>query len=109
MVALERGEVALPLVDAELLVRLEQRGVPDHVGEHHRDEPPLERFAHGATLSRPQAGEDGVWALVYRRRRRGWYLNGYGMWVSPNGKSVYQATDSSNNAGLAIYRRTATK
>jgi hypothetical protein len=32
---------------------------------------------------------------------------GYGMSVSPNGKSVYQATDLSNNAGLAIYRRKA--
>jgi hypothetical protein len=29
---------------------------------------------------------------------------GYGMAVSPDGSSVYQATDSSINAGLAIYR-----
>jgi DNA-binding beta-propeller fold protein YncE len=35
--------------------------------------------------------------------------DGYGMSVSPNGKSVYQATDASSNAGLAIYRRKATK
>ena len=33
--------------------------------------------------------------------------DGYGMSVSPNGRSVYQATDSSTNAGLAIYRRKA--
>lgn len=30
---------------------------------------------------------------------------GYGMSVSPDGKSVYEATDSGTNAGLAIYRR----
>jgi hypothetical protein len=29
------------------------------------------------------------------------------MSVSPNGRSVYQATDASTNAGLAIYRRKA--
>ena len=33
--------------------------------------------------------------------------DGYGMSVSPNGRSVYQATDSSLHAGLAIYRRKA--
>ena len=27
------------------------------------------------------------------------------MSVSPDGKSIYQATDSGTNAGLAIYRR----
>lgn len=29
---------------------------------------------------------------------------GYGMAVSPDGSSVYQATDASTNAGLAVYR-----
>ena len=32
---------------------------------------------------------------------------GYGMTVSPDGTSVYQATDDSSNAGLAVYRREA--
>jgi DNA-binding beta-propeller fold protein YncE len=30
---------------------------------------------------------------------------GYGMTVSPDGRSVYQATDANSNAGLAIYQR----
>jgi 6-phosphogluconolactonase (cycloisomerase 2 family) len=30
---------------------------------------------------------------------------GYGMDVSPDGRNVYQATDSPTNAGLAVYRR----
>jgi DNA-binding beta-propeller fold protein YncE len=32
---------------------------------------------------------------------------GYGMSLSPDGRSIYQATDASSNAGLAIYRRKA--
>ncbi|HJQ75285.1 MAG TPA: hypothetical protein VJ814_10375 [Gaiellaceae bacterium] len=50
VVALERVEIALPLLDREALVRLEQRGVSDHVGEHHRHQPPLERSAHARTI-----------------------------------------------------------
>ncbi len=34
---------------------------------------------------------------------------GYGMTVSPDGRSVYQATDASSNAGLAIYHRKTAK
>jgi hypothetical protein len=30
---------------------------------------------------------------------------GYGMTIAPDGRSVYQATDASSNAGLAIYAR----
>jgi hypothetical protein len=41
-----------PFLDAELLVGLQPRGVAGHVGEHHRDELPLEPFAHAATLLR---------------------------------------------------------
>ena len=52
MMPFERGEVALALVDAELLVRLQQRRVPDHVGEHHGDEPAVELSVHAATLLR---------------------------------------------------------
>lgn len=57
MMALERVDVALPFLDPQALVRLEQRGVADHVGEHHGDEPPLERFGHGATFT-PGRGRD---------------------------------------------------
>jgi hypothetical protein len=32
---------------------------------------------------------------------------GYGMGISPDGTSVYQATDANSNAGLAIYHRVA--
>jgi hypothetical protein len=32
---------------------------------------------------------------------------GYGMGISPDGASVYQATDANSNAGLAIYHRVA--
>jgi hypothetical protein len=32
---------------------------------------------------------------------------GYGMTISPDGKSVYQATDATSDAGLAIYHRVA--
>jgi hypothetical protein len=37
-VTLDRGHVSLALVHGQALVRLEQGGVPDHIGEHHRDE-----------------------------------------------------------------------
>ena len=56
VVALERSEVPLPLGDAELLVRLQQGRIADHVGEGHRDEPPLESCAHAATFSAARAG-----------------------------------------------------
>ena len=36
-----RVETSRPLVD------LHERGVPDHVGEHHRDEPTIERHSRG--------------------------------------------------------------
>jgi hypothetical protein len=58
VVALERGDVPLALGDAELLVRLEQSGVADHVGEHHRNEATVERFGHGATLPRPKTAPE---------------------------------------------------
>ncbi len=48
VVAVERGDVELALLDAEALVRLEQRRVADHVGEHHCDEPAIEPLAHGS-------------------------------------------------------------
>lgn len=32
--------------------------------------------------------------------------DGYGMSISPDGRFIYQATDASSNAGLAIYSRT---
>lgn len=45
----------------------------------------------------------GVAAVCVNGRALG---EGYGMSVSPDGHSIYQATDSSSNAGLAIYSRT---
>jgi len=39
VVALERTHVPVALVESQALVRLNQRRVPDHVGEHHREDP----------------------------------------------------------------------
>ena len=56
MVAFQGVPVALPPLERELLVRLEQRGVPDHVREHHRDEAAIESEGHAAILSGPRLG-----------------------------------------------------
>ena len=55
VVAVERGHIPVALADGQLLVRLDQGGVADHVGEHHGDEPTIEALAHPATLTRPNA------------------------------------------------------
>ena len=50
VVAFHRVDVPLPRFDPDVLVRLEQRGVPDHVGEHDGDKPAFESVPHEATL-----------------------------------------------------------
>jgi hypothetical protein len=46
VVGLERTPVPVALVDSLALVRLDQRRVADHVGEHHGDEPTVELLTH---------------------------------------------------------------
>ena len=41
VVALERTHVSVAFVECQMLVRLDERRVSDHVGEHHRDEPTI--------------------------------------------------------------------
>ena len=41
---------------ADVLVRLDQRRVADHVGEHHRDEPAIEPLTHRTTLLQQAMG-----------------------------------------------------
>jgi hypothetical protein len=41
VVALERTHVPVAFVECHTLVRLDERRVSDHVGEHHRDEPTI--------------------------------------------------------------------
>jgi hypothetical protein len=53
VVGLERTHVPVALVESQALVRLDQRRVPDHVGEHHRDEPTIEPLTHGSSLGAP--------------------------------------------------------
>jgi hypothetical protein len=55
VVVLERTHVAVALVEPQALVRLHQRRVPDHVGEHHRDESTIEPVTHDSSL-----GSDGI-------------------------------------------------
>ena len=50
MVALERTHVPVAFVDCHALVRLHQRRVADHVGEHHRDELAIEARSHSPHL-----------------------------------------------------------
>jgi hypothetical protein len=49
VVALQRAHVSVALVDSQALVGLQKRRVPDHVGEHHRDEPTIEPLTHNAS------------------------------------------------------------
>ena len=49
----ERVPVPRSPVDCETLVRLQQRGVPGHVREHHRNEATIERDNHDTILSAP--------------------------------------------------------
>jgi hypothetical protein len=49
----ERVPVPRSPVERETLVRLQQRGVPGHVREHHRNKPTIERDTHYAILSAP--------------------------------------------------------
>ena len=51
VVALERTHVPVALVEPQALVRLHQRRVPDHVGEHHRDEPTIEPLGHAVSTT----------------------------------------------------------
>ena len=53
VVSLERPPVPVALLERGALVRLQQRRVADHVGEHHRDEPTVEPLTHGSTLVLP--------------------------------------------------------
>ena len=48
VMALERAPVPLALLEREPLVRLHQRRVPGHVGEHHRNKATVEALNHGA-------------------------------------------------------------
>ena len=41
VLAVERAHIAVALLHGGLLVGLHERRVADHVGEHHRHEPPL--------------------------------------------------------------------
>jgi len=50
VVALERTHVQVALVESQALVGLHQRRAPDHVGEHHCDEPTIEPLTHGASF-----------------------------------------------------------
>jgi predicted amidohydrolase YtcJ len=47
------------LVESQALVRLHQRRIPDHVGEHHRDEPTIEHLTHGCSLDPPRTDGNG--------------------------------------------------
>ena len=49
VVALERAHVPVALVECHTLVSLHQCRVPDHVGEHHRDESTIEPLTHKAS------------------------------------------------------------
>ena len=51
VLAVERAHVPVALLDGGLLVGLDQHRVADHVGEHHRDEPAIERLAHGGHVT----------------------------------------------------------
>ena len=42
------------------LARLHERRVPDHVGEHHRDEPTIEPLSHDSSLVPPGDGRIGI-------------------------------------------------
>ena len=51
VVGLERASVPLALLEQGALVRLQSCRVPDHVGDHHCDEPAVERLAHGGSAA----------------------------------------------------------
>jgi hypothetical protein len=46
VLGLERSHVLVALVEPDALVRLDQRRVPDHVREHHRDEAAIAPLTH---------------------------------------------------------------
>lgn len=58
----DRPPVPVALVDGLALVRLDQRGVADHVGEDHRNEPAIELLPHTLFL--------GTWGRAGRVRMR---------------------------------------
>jgi hypothetical protein len=66
--AFEGAPEALALVEAEALVRLDQRGVAHHVSEHDGGEPPLQKLRRHSSLS-PDAPGRG------KSERRGRDLN----------------------------------
>ena len=67
VVALERTHVPVALVDSQALVGLQKRRVPDHVGEHHRDEPTVEPL--GQDLARFRGARADGCSLIRARCR----------------------------------------
>ena len=61
VVGLEGTHVPVALVESQAFVRLDQRRVPDHVGEHHRDKPTIEPLTQDSSLGPP--GGTGASAL----------------------------------------------
>jgi hypothetical protein len=51
VVTFERAPVQIPPADCKGLVGLQQRRVPDHVREHHRNKATVENHGHEAILS----------------------------------------------------------
>ncbi len=51
VLAVERGHVPLSRVDGQTFVRLYQRCVADHVGEHDRDQPAIEPSLTAVTIT----------------------------------------------------------
>jgi hypothetical protein len=52
VMVLECAHVPVALGDCQVLVRLHQRRVPDHVGEHHGNEATIEPLTHRASSPR---------------------------------------------------------
>ena len=67
----ERVPVPLSAVDCETLVRLQQRGVPGHVREHHRNKATIERVNHDAILSAPVRPRQTPFAGISRKPSNG--------------------------------------
>ncbi len=65
VMTIERRHIPISPVDGQALVRLDQRRVPDHVGEHHRGQPAIEPLAHEATIPSPRSSSS--FYLLQRR------------------------------------------
>ena len=62
--------VPVALLERRALVRLDQRRVSDHVGEHHRDEPTIERHSQGIPFARSAGTEYRHTMTVSQSMRR---------------------------------------